>query len=107
MRYAVEEISQLLTALQTAEDVKTISQLAHQKRKAIHEVLHVLRDLQNQILGLSEAEGFLEMTDSSRAEISQSIHILIDKVTQINPAGGAYVAGDVQAGGDFVGRDRS
>lgn len=96
-----------MTALQTAEDVKTISQLAHQKRKAIHEVLHVLRDLQNQILGLSEAEGFLEMTDSSRAEISQSIHILIDKVTQINPAGGAYVAGDVQAGGDFVGRDRS
>jgi hypothetical protein len=107
VRDSVEEISKLLESLHTPEDMKTISQLATQKRKAIHEVLQVLRDLQNQILGLSEAEGFLEMTDSSRTAISQSIHVLIDKVTQINTAGGAYVAGDVNTGGDFVGRDQA
>lgn len=107
VRDSVQEIGQLLESLHTEDDIRTISQLANQKRRAIHEVLQVLRDLQNQILGLSGADGFLEMTDSKRGDISQSIHILIDKVTQINTAGGAYVAGDVSAGGDFVGRDKT
>lgn len=107
VRDSVQEIGQLLESLHTEEDIRTISQRANQKRKAIHEVLQVLRDLQNQILGLSGADGFLEMTDSNRGDISQSIHILIDKVTQINTAGGAYVAGDVSTGGDFVGRDQT
>ncbi len=47
------------------------------------------------------------MTDSNWAEISQSMTVLIDKVTQINTAGGAYVAGDINAGGNFVGRDQT
>ncbi len=106
VRNAVEEISQSLGSLNTEEDIRIVSQLADRKRKSILEVLNILRELQNQILGLSGSDGFLELADSSREVISQNINFLIDKVTQIHTGGGAYIAGNANVEGDFIGRDK-
>jgi hypothetical protein len=109
VRNTLDEISRLLAALQQPQDVATIAQLANERRESISQVLEVLRNLQNQILGMSGRAGFIEMTATTatgRAQSQQSISIMIDQLNNINTAGGAYVGGNVNTGGDFVGRDR-
>ncbi len=79
MQKAIRELEQMLQGPFDENSISSIRRTASEKAEIIRASLIELQSLRDQILGLSDEAGFLELTETDRSSLEQQVVVLFNQ----------------------------